>query len=70
MDFKAGLVGCGRISDIYLQTLADIRGIEVVACSSRASDKRKIENGLRHGKWIPVEDLQGTWRVGMGSGKL
>ena len=34
MDFRVGLVGCGRVSDMYLQTLAGIAGIEVVACAS------------------------------------
>ncbi len=34
LDFMVGLIGCGRISDIYLQTLAGVPGIEVVSCSS------------------------------------
>lgn len=32
--FRVGLIGCGRISDIYLRTLARLPGIEVVACAS------------------------------------
>ena len=34
LPFRVGLIGCGRISDIYLKTLRDLRGIEVVACAS------------------------------------
>lgn len=31
---KIGLVGCGRISDIYLTNIAAFQGVEVVACAS------------------------------------
>lgn len=33
-SFRVGLIGCGRISDIYLTTLAKFPEIEVVACAS------------------------------------
>lgn len=33
-SFRVGLVGCGRISDIYLTTLAKFPQVEVVACAS------------------------------------
>ncbi|CUI37368.1 Gfo/Idh/MocA family protein [Cognatishimia activa] len=32
--FRVGLIGCGRISDIYLKTLAKFTEIDVVACAS------------------------------------
>ncbi len=32
--FKIGLIGCGRISDIYLTNCARFEGLEVVACAS------------------------------------
>ena len=33
-NFRVGLVGCGRISDIYLQTCHKFAELEVVACAS------------------------------------
>jgi len=33
-SFQVGLIGCGRISDIYLKTLAKFHEIDVVACAS------------------------------------
>ncbi|MCV0425133.1 MAG: Gfo/Idh/MocA family oxidoreductase [Roseibium sp.] len=33
-SFRVGLIGCGRISDIYLKTLAKFHEIDVVACAS------------------------------------
>ena len=33
-SFRVGLIGCGRISDIYLTTLAKYAHTEVVACAS------------------------------------
>ncbi|MEX0367511.1 MAG: Gfo/Idh/MocA family protein [Ruegeria sp.] len=33
-SFRVGLIGCGRISDIYLKTLARFSQVEVVACAS------------------------------------
>ena len=32
--FKIGLIGCGRISDIYLKNCARFDGLEIVACAS------------------------------------
>lgn len=34
MTFRVGLVGCGRISDIYLQNCAAFDDIDIVACAS------------------------------------
>ncbi len=34
MTFKIGVIGCGRISDIYLQNCARFDEIEIVACAS------------------------------------
>lgn len=34
MTFKVGLIGCGQISDIYLQNCARFDEIDVVACAS------------------------------------
>ena len=36
MTLRAGLVGCGFISDIYLTNLAKFRDVAVVACADRA----------------------------------
>ncbi len=33
-SFRVGLIGCGRISDIYLNTLSKFSSVEVVACAS------------------------------------
>ncbi len=33
-SFRVGLIGCGRISDIYLKTLSKFSNVEVVACAS------------------------------------
>jgi predicted dehydrogenase len=45
MAFRVGLIGCGRISDIYLQNCARFEAIEVVACASLdlAQSKAKAE---------------------------
>ncbi len=43
LNFRVGLVGCGRISDIYLQTLAGIEGIEVVACASLDIQESRVK---------------------------
>ena len=32
--FRVGLIGCGRISDIYLENCARFDGLEVVSCAS------------------------------------
>ena len=31
---RVGLVGCGRISDIYLKNLANFKEVSVTACAS------------------------------------
>ena len=46
---KIGVIGCGRISDIYFQTLGKFDAVNVVACASldlaesqeKAKKKRK-----------------------------
>ena len=38
MTLRAGLVGCGFISDIYLTNLAKFRDVAVVACADRAPE--------------------------------
>lgn len=42
-SFRVGLVGCGRISDIYLQTLRRLPGIDVVACASLDLEESKAK---------------------------
>ena len=34
MTLRVGLVGCGRISDIYIENCARFEGLEIVACAS------------------------------------
>lgn len=48
LDFRVGLIGCGRISDIYLQTLAGVPGLEVVSCSSLDIDESRAK-AAQHG---------------------
>ncbi len=48
MNFRVGLIGCGRISDIYLQTLAGIPGIEVVSCASLDINESRAK-AAKHG---------------------
>lgn len=43
MSFKIGLIGCGRISDIYLQNCAKFSGLEVVACASLDLDEARAK---------------------------
>ena len=52
--FRVGLVGCGRISDIYLKTLAKRSGVEVVACASLDLDESKA-CGTQIGKPVGPE---------------
>lgn len=33
-SFRVGLIGCGKISDIYLQTCAKFKELEIAACAS------------------------------------
>ncbi|MEM7376959.1 MAG: Gfo/Idh/MocA family oxidoreductase [Pseudomonadota bacterium] len=49
--FRVGLIGCGRISDIYLENLARFEGIEVVACSSLDANESRAK-AAKHG--VPV----------------
>ncbi|MEM9603271.1 MAG: Gfo/Idh/MocA family oxidoreductase [Pseudomonadota bacterium] len=46
--FRVGLIGCGRISDIYLENLARFPGIEVVACSSLDAAESR-DKAAKHG---------------------
>lgn len=48
-SFRVGLIGCGRISDIYLTTLAKYTHIEVVACASldlAESRAKAVQHGI------------------------
>ncbi len=49
--FKVGLIGCGRISDIYLQNCARFAAIDIVACASLDLDESRAK-AAQHG--IPV----------------
>ena len=42
-SFRVGLIGCGRISDIYLKTLSKFDWIEVVACASLDADESRAK---------------------------
>jgi len=42
-SFRVGLIGCGRISDIYLQNCARFEGIEIVACASLDATESKLK---------------------------
>ena len=47
--FRVGLIGCGRISDIYLTTLAKFPEIEVVSCASldlKESRAKAAQHGI------------------------
>ena len=46
--FRIGLIGCGRISDIYLETLARLPLVEVVACASLDLSESQAKAG-QHG---------------------
>lgn len=39
--FRVGLVGCGRISDIYLKNCATFGALEIVACASLDIDESR-----------------------------
>ncbi|QDG78482.1 Gfo/Idh/MocA family protein [Labrenzia sp. PHM005] len=48
-SFRVGLIGCGRISDIYLKTLAKFHEIDVVACASldiEESQAKAVKYGI------------------------
>ena len=49
MTLKAGLVGCGFISDIYLTNLANFRDVDIVACadlSREAAERQARRYGI------------------------
>ena len=49
MTLRAGLVGCGFISDIYLANLAKFRDVEIVACadlSREAAERQATRHGV------------------------
>jgi len=46
--FRVGLIGCGRISDIYLRNCATFEALEVVACASLDIDESRSKAVL-HG---------------------
>lgn len=43
--FRVGLIGCGRISDIYLETLASFPETDVVACASLDLEESRAKAG-------------------------
>lgn len=43
VTFKVGLVGCGRISDIYIENCARFEGVEIVACASLDLDESRAK---------------------------
>lgn len=47
-SFRVGLIGCGRISDIYLKTLAKFHEIDVVACASLDIEESRAK-AAQHG---------------------
>ena len=51
MSFNIGLIGCGRISDIYLQNCARFDALDVIACASLDRDEAAAK-AAQHG--IPV----------------
>ncbi|MDA5095835.1 Gfo/Idh/MocA family oxidoreductase [Aliiroseovarius sp. KMU-50] len=56
--FRVGLVGCGRISDIYLTTLAKFPQVEVVACASLDLEESRVK-AAQHGisRALTVEEV-------------
>ncbi|GIP40849.1 dehydrogenase [Paenibacillus sp. J31TS4] len=59
-DMKLGIIGCGKISDIYMQNLKKAGGVELVYCADLIPERAR-EKAALHG--IPdggsVEDLLG-----------
>ncbi|MBE1293398.1 MAG: gfo/Idh/MocA family oxidoreductase [Rhodobacteraceae bacterium] len=57
-SFRVGLIGCGRISDIYLTTLAKFDHVEVVACASLDPAESRAK-AAQHGipKVCPPDEL-------------
>ena len=53
-SFRVGLIGTGRISDIYLKTLAKSELVNVVACGSLNMDESRAK-AIQHG--IPISKL-------------
>lgn len=46
--FKVGLIGCGRISDTYLENLGRFAGIDVIACASLDPEESRTQ-AAKHG---------------------
>ncbi len=56
--FRIGLIGTGRISDIYLQTCAKFPALDVVACGSlnmKESRAKAAKHGI--GRVMPPDDI-------------
>jgi predicted dehydrogenase len=55
---KIGVVGCGKISDVYLSNLQHFSSLRVVACADLIME-RAVEKAARHGvpRALPVEAL-------------
>ena len=48
MTLRIGLIGCGRISDIYIENCAHFEGVEIVACASLDLAESQVK-AARHG---------------------
>jgi len=43
MTFRVGLIGCGRISNIYLKNCTRFDGLEITACASLDIDESRAK---------------------------
>ena len=46
--FRVGLIGTGRISDIYLKNIKGFAGVEITACGSLNMDESRAK-AAEHG---------------------
>ena len=54
---RVGVIGCGKISDIYLTNCSATQEVEVVACAD-LDEERAREKAALHG--VPVSGPQGS----------
>ncbi len=47
-SFRVGLIGTGRISDIYLKNIAGFDGVEIIACGSLNMEESRAK-AAEHG---------------------
>ena len=58
MTFRVGLIGCGRISDIYLKNCTRFDGLEITACASLDIDESRAKAAqYRIAKACAPEDI-------------